>query len=376
MFNNGFSFGLSNAPMLVKGKSRSICAENPEGKVGFAGQESSNLGKSRKGRPCIDLPQGETTTLAAIEGPGVIQSIWMTCADKSANGYYILRDLVLRMYWDDEATPSVEVPLGDFFCCGFGVRAKVNSLPIVVNPTGGMNCYFPMPFRKAAKITIENQHGGVVPGFFFQINYCLLDSVPDEAAYFHAQWRRENITTAGKDFTILDGIKGRGHYVGTYLAWTALERFWWGEGEMKFFIDGDKEFPTICGTGTEDYFGGAWCFYETTDGEAKEYNYSTPFLGYPYFSENTKSHLAFDGKDWGKFDKIVDLMPKHGLYRWHIMDPIIFENDLRVTIQQIGHDMRELFERTDDISSVGYWYQVDPHGEFPTLPDVRARWPR
>jgi hypothetical protein len=240
-----------------------------------------------------------------------------------------------------------------------------------------MNCFFPMPFRKGAKITVENQHPADIGGFFYQINYTL-DEVPPETAYFHAQWRRENLTTRGKDYTIVDGVSGRGHYVGTYLAWTACERFWWGEGEMKFYIDGDKEYPTICGTGTEDYFGGAWCFYEEHEGMVREKTYSTPFLGHHYFSglESSKSYPASGGRDSRKWDNIYDLMPKHGLYRFHVMDPILFESDLRVTIQQIGHNHIELFERTDDVASVAYWYQDKPNAQFPRLPAAMMRWPR
>jgi hypothetical protein len=370
-------FGLANIALIKTGKSRSISAENPKGECGAGGKESSNLGPGRKGRPCIILPQGKETIIAEIEGPGTINHFWITCAQNGEKGYYILRDLILRIYWDNADFPSVEVPLGDFFCCGFGARSKVTALPIVVNPTGGMNCYFPMPFHKAAKITIENQHISDVPNFFYQISYTL-DTVPDNAVYFHAQWRRENLTTPKKDYTILDGVSGQGHYVGTYLAWTAMERFWWGEGEVKFYIDGDKEFPTICGTGTEDYFGGAWCFYEEHGGFQDEITYSTAFLGHHYFSglESSKSYLSFGDKDLHKMEKVYDIMPKHGLYRFHIMDPVLFESDIKVTIQQIGHNHFELFERTDDIASVAYWYQDKPYGKFPKLPATRERWPR
>lgn len=372
----GLGFGLSTAPVLTSGRTRSINAENPEGKPGCGGKEASNLGVGRKGRPCITLQQGQETVLALIEGTGVLQSFWITVTDKTDKGYYVLRDLVLRMYWDGETCPSVEVPLGDFFCNGFGARCRVNSLPIVVNPTGGMNCYFPMPFRKGAKITVENQHPGNIEGFFYQFNYCLVDSLPDEIGYFHAQWRRENITKPGQDYTIAGNITGKGQYVGTYLAWTSLERFWWGEGEMKFYMDDDDEWPTICGTGTEDYFGGAWCFYEEKDGKLVENTYSTPFLGYPYFSEQNKTYLSFGNRDFSKMDRIFDLIPKHGLYRWHLMDPVKFDRKLRVTIQQIGHNMHNLFERTDDIASVAYWYQTEPHNCFPALPAAVERWPR
>ena len=176
----------------------------------------------------------------------------MTVTDKTIAGSFVLRDLILRIYWDDESTPSVESPLGDFFCNGFGTRCEVNSLPIVVNPTSGMNCYFEMPFRKKAKITLTNEHPEFIKHIFYTFNYALTE-VPDDAMYFHAKWNREPITTKGKDYTLIDGIKGTGYYVGTYFALCALERYWWGEGEFKFYIDGDEDFPTITSTGAEDY---------------------------------------------------------------------------------------------------------------------------
>jgi hypothetical protein len=308
MHNQGLGWGLHAAPLLTNGQTRWITAENPTGEKGKGGQEASNLGVGRKGRPCITLPQGETVTLADIEGTGVIQHIWITCTDRTDKGYFVFRDLVLRMYWDNEATPSVEVPLGDFFCNGFGARAKVNSMAIAVNPTGGMNCYFPLPFRKSAKITIENQHAADIHGFFYQFHYNLVDELPAETAYFHAQWRRENITTEARDYVILDGVKGKGNYIGTYMAWAALERYWWGEGEIKFYLDGDEQWPTLCGTGTEDYFGGAWCFYEKVDGKIQETPYNTPFLGYPYYSKTDTTRADVFGED---------SVPMHGLYRWH-----------------------------------------------------------
>lgn len=256
-----FMGGLAGLPLAKHGKSRAVNAENPYGEKGKGGMAESVLGPSRKGAPCIKgLIPGSVTTLAEIEGTGVIQHIWITVTDHTDKDYYVLRDLVLRMYWDEEQEPSVETPLGDFFCCGFGRGCIVNSLPVAVNPTRGMNCYFPMPFKKKAKITIENQHECEVPAFFYQVDYCLTEEMPEDITYFHAQWRRERMTEKQKDYVILDNVKGKGHYVGTYLALTALERYWWGEGEIKFYLDGDHDYPTICGTGTEDYFGGAWSF--------------------------------------------------------------------------------------------------------------------
>ena len=183
-------FDMSQVMILDGGQSRSITGENKEGKKGAGGQASGELGKGRKGSPCTSLLTGETTVLADIEGPGIIQHIFFTVTNKTEKGCFVLRDLVLRIYWDGEEQPSVECPVGDFFCCGFGVDCAVNSLPVVVNPVRGFHCYFPMPFKKHAKITIENQHPADIGGFFYQIDYNL-KPVPENAGYFCAQWRRE-----------------------------------------------------------------------------------------------------------------------------------------------------------------------------------------
>jgi len=346
-----FGRGLGNLPMLTDVETRSISAENPDGAKGSgaradpAGKGAAReLGQGWKVRPCITLPAESTTSLAEIDGPGVIQHIWMT-VDLVA-----YRDCVLRMFWDGEDSPSVEVPLGDFFCNGHGLRCNINSLPVAVNPSVGFNCYWPMPFNEGARITIESQHPENIEGFFYQITYALGD-IPADSAYFHAQWRRSVTTRELPEHTILDGVKGKGQYVGTYLAWTQFSDGWWGEGEVKFYIDGDEEFPTISGTGTEDYFGGAWGFGGET--------YSTSFLGYPLYHRK-------EGK-----------VPKHGLYRWHIMDPIRFDEDLRVTIQALGWWPDGVYEPlTDDICSVAYWYQHEPHAPFLQLPARRQRHPR
>ncbi len=342
--------GLGTLPLLSNAKTRSISAENPTGTKGQGAQAkptekdaASQLGEGWKVRPCITLPPNSLTNLAEIEGPGIIQHIWITVKEAA------YRDCVLRFYWDGEKSPSIEVPLGDFFACGHGLRYKVNSFPIAVNPSGGFNCYWPMPFRKSCQITVENQRWEEIDVFFYQITYSLED-VPEEAAYFHAQWRRSLTPRNYPEHIILDAVAGKGHYVGTFLAWTQLSNGWWGEGEIKFFMDGDSKYPTICGTGTEDYFGGAWCFGDT---------YSTTFLGYPLWR-----------KEPGE-------VPKHGLYRWHIMDPIRFEQRLKVTIQALGWWPGIKYQPlTDDIASVGYWYQTEPHGQFPQFPTIEERWPR
>jgi hypothetical protein len=353
-------FGFDDIARIDDERSRSITAENPDGAVGAGGQAASDLGPGRKGRPCLrDVPSGATETLAEIDGPGVIRHVWLTVPDRTDAGDHVLRDLVLRCYWDGEDDPSVEVPLGDFFCNGHAQRCDVNSVPIVVAPSGGFNSYWPMPFRESARVEVESEHPGELPALFYQIDYGLT-AVDDDVAYFHASWRRENPTTPTEDFTVVDGIEGRGHFVGTYLAWTALEGHWWGEGEVKAYVDGDEEHPTICGTGTEDYVGGAWAF--TPPGADAPRTYSTPFLGYPLHDDGGD---AREGRP-----------PRHGLYRWHVPDPVRFREDLRVTVQQIGHDGRGLFERSDDVSAVAYWYQEEPHAPFPSLPSRPERVPR
>jgi hypothetical protein len=363
-----FSDGLASAPLLGVGRSRSINAENPDGRKGGAGRESSALGPGRKGRAYIGLAAGETATLADIEGPGVIRHIWMTVIDRTERHGHVLRDLVLRMRWDDEPAPSVEVPLGDFFLNGFAAKADVVSLPIVVAPHGGMNCYLPMPFAQRARVTISSEHPADIEAFFFQIDYQLVDALPAATGTLHVQWRREPMTTLGRDYTVLDGVQGRGKYIGTYLAISALEGQWYGEGEMKFYIDGDDELPTICGTGTEDYVGGAWGFQREMGGaDPQPVTYSTPYFGYPYHAT---------GLPPGHSPYARATVPRHGMYRWHLLDPIEFDSDLRVTLQQIGHDGHRLFERSDDVSSVAYWYQEEPHGAFPELPAAERRRPR
>jgi hypothetical protein len=343
---NGLGIGLGNLARLSNARSRSISAENFTGEKGRGGMAtegqgawaSRDLGQGWKVSPALILQPHSSFTLAKIAGPGAIQHIWMTCAPDK------WRKLILRAFWDDESddNPSIECPLGDFFANGWCERSNLNSLPMAVNPAGGMNCYWEMPFQKSARWTIENLAEAEVI-FFFQIDYCLTN-IPADAAYFHARWRRSNPLPYREVHTVVDGITGKGHYVGTYLAWQVNNRGWWGEGEIKFYMDGDTDFPTICGTGTEDYFGGAWN-WEHPKGEYGLY--STPFLGL---------HQVI------KPDGLYNSQQRFGMYRWHIPDPIRFEQDLRVTIQALGwrKDGRYL-PLQDDIASTAFWYQREPH---------------
>lgn len=354
---NGLNMSLGNLSRLSHAQTRSISAENFKGEKGKGGMATEGtgavpareLGQGWKVSPSISVPARTTVTLAEIPGPGAIQHIWNTVHPTR------WRQLVLRCYWDDETEPSIETPLGDFFCSGWCVRCNVASLPIAVNPAGGFNSYWEMPFRKSARITLENLSDEEIGGYYYQITYALTE-VPAEAAYLHAQWRRSNPLPYQQDHTLLDGVRGQGHYVGTYLAWGVNNNNWWGEGEIKFFMDGDQEWPTICGTGTEDYFGGAWN-WEHPQGEYGVY--TTAYLGLPQVI---------------KPDGLYRSQQRFGMYRWHVMDPIRFEQDLRVTIQALGWRValggqRRYLPLQDDISSTAVWYQTEPHAAFPTLPD-------
>ena len=349
--NNMFFNTEATLPIITGESSRAINAENPKGERGAGGKTASGLGVGRKGTPCITLKAGETAEIADIEGCGVINHIWITVTDKTSEAdRFVLRDLVFRMYWDGEETPSVECPLGDFFLNGFARGCSVNSLPMAVNPNRGMNCFLPMPFASHAKITLENQHAGDIPGFFYQVDAVLTDSIPENAARFHAQWRREKITQLKRDYVLLDNVRGRGHYIGTYLGISALERYWWGEGEMKFYIDGDGEFPSQCSTGTEDYFGGSYGF--GNDIYLNRYQtFSGLYTGLYAILGDTK--------------EMYNHQKRFMLYRWHVKDPVYFDEDFKMTIDNLGWTG----PRYDDYTSVAYWYQTEPKPVPFTLPE-------
>jgi hypothetical protein len=321
--------------------------------------------------PCIQtIKAGDSVTLMDVDGPGVIRHIWMTVTDRtSPTGPNVLRNLILEFYWDGEETPSVQCPIGDFFCCGHAQACRINSIPIMVVPNRGFNCYFAMPFEHA-RIVLRNDHNEDVPAFFYQIDYTEYDALPADAMRFHAQWRRERVTEIARDYTILDNVHGHGAYIGTYLALTALESRWWGEGEVKMYIDGDEQYPTWCSTGAEDYFGGAWSFADFDEhGRMRENTFTGPYLGFPFYSQRLAAHRESD-----YWDVATPVM--RGLYRWHIPDPIYFDSDLRVTWQQIGTEEAGNFERQDDVASVAYWYQLEPHTPFDPIGDRHFRQPR
>ncbi len=366
---SGLEMNMGNLYRMSNSKSRSISPENFTGEKGKAAMarledkdipnkaNASNaardLGQGWKVNPFIRIKPGETFTIAEITGSGAIQHIWMTPAGN-------WRSSIIRFYWDDEQEPSVECPVGMFFGNGWNVYAPISSLAICVNPGSAFNCYWAMPFRKKCRITMENVNDTETMTLYYQIDYTLAD-VPADAAYFHARYNRSNPNETSI-YTIVDHINGKGQYVGVYMALGVANNGWWGEGEIKFYIDGDSQFPTICGTGTEDYFCGSYDFdtrkKNASGVEETQYTeFCTPYSGLAQV-------IRGDGH--------YNVMQRFGLYRWHILDPVRFEKDLKITLQDLGwRTGGRYLPQHSDISSVCFWYQADPHTNFPKLPSLQ-----
>lgn len=354
-------YELGNIFKASNAESRSITAENPTGEKGRgstatfettlhnpSANAARELGVGWKLSPCVLVKAGETFTVMDNEGPGVIRHMWFTMA------WQFHRDFILRIYWDGDSNPSVECPLGDFFCNSWKQSQNILSLPINVNPHSGLNCYFPMPFKKHARITITND-SPFDRSLYYTVNYTL-EPVGDESLYFHAQWRRKNPVPFGEFYTLIDGVQGRGQYVGTFMAWQQNNNDWWGEGEILMFMDGDKKHPTIIGTGTEDYFGGAWGF----EHEGFSESFSAPYMG--YIDVQPEQKPGYTGHNLRAGSRFV-------MYRFHICDPVFFKSDLKVQMQCIGwRDGGRYLPLQDDVSSVAYWYQTLPHAPFPPFP--------
>jgi hypothetical protein len=347
---------------VADAETRSISAENPRGEKAGGAQAcpdddpsctpaARKLGKGWKVRPCLRGLEGHSAaTLADITGPGVVQHVWCTLAPQ------FLRALALRVTYDDLTEPSIHVPLGDFFANGIDGLARVQSVPVAVNPRGGMNAYWPMPFGRRLRLEVVNDGDRPVPELFYQITYAL-QALPPDAAYLHASWRRTVTTRQRPEHVILDNAAGRGQYVGTYLVWHQCTEGWWGEGEVKFFIDDDPpDAPTICGTGTEDYFGGAWGFGADDPADPGPVAYTGPYLGHPQTSFSPPG-------------KVTAAKAAHALYRWHVPDPVRFRRNLRVTIQALGWSDDGTYQPlADDIASLALWYQDVPGATAPLPP--------
>ncbi|HPM23694.1 MAG TPA: DUF2961 domain-containing protein [Phycisphaerae bacterium] len=346
----------------------------------FKSKRCSSFDRTGGNHDAIPVAPGKRLVLAAIDGPACIKHIWSTCSH--AHNRDAMRSMVLRMWWDDERTPSVEVPLADFFGGGFGICRNFWSAPLQMNPDGGrgMNCWFPMPFRRRARLEVHNEWREPIEIFFY-VDYELYPHWEADLAYFHAQWRRENPTqgwgrqdikgppnvahlkrawatpntTGAENYVILEA-RGRGQYVGCHLDVDCFQREkndWYGEGDDMIFIDGEPWPPSLHGTGTEDYFSGAYC---------PRTEYSSPYTGITQYSGSPQ---------WGEADQHWPFRGKNSLYRFHVLDPIRFNRSIRVTIEH-GHNNK----LSNDYSSTAYWYQFEPHGKFPKLLPAAKRLAR
>jgi hypothetical protein len=340
-------------------QSRAASAENPNALPGAGGVEGNGL----KGAPAIkDFKRGATETLFDVEGPGVVRHIWMTSHARRPGHY---RNIILRMYWEAHEVPSVEAPLTDFFGAAHGAGVPLSTAFVSMQEGRGLNCYFPMPFARHARVTITNETDTDIDWFFYQLDFTLGDSVTDEDGRFHAAFHRENPCPPGHDFTILDTEGGRGVYLGSVIGVRPLYKGWWGEGEVKMYIDDDQLYPTICGTGLEDYIGSAWGLGE----------HQTPWQGAPLYRDGFAS-----------------------LYRFHGPDPVYFRRRIRVDAQQMGSARKSELEkdfgdrlifnpknhprrspddgyylRSDDYCATAYWYQYPLATQRRPLPDKSLR---
>lgn len=304
------------------------------------------------------IKPGETIIIFDVKGPAVINHIWLTFNEARPNWYEPdgsanPGELIIRMYWDNASEPAVEVPLGNFFAAGFGLRNEIRSDPVTVETGDGYNCYWQMPFHKSGKITITNDGKKSARGFYYQVDYTEFKKLPKNTAYFCAQYRQEYPEELGRDYLIAD-IEGTGHYVGTVMSVRARSPYWFGEGDAKFYVNGEQE-PSIWGTGTEDYFLCAWGLNQ----------YLFDEFGCTYMSAGEE-----------------DLGVKYTLYRWHLKDPVMFTKSLRFEIEHNGWMSPDETEsgkadghvqREDDMATVAFWYQLGQPKRFYTMPSCEER---
>ncbi len=340
-------------------KSRAATMENPNAEKGKGGTAGGGI----KGSPAIKgFRRRSTATLLDVEGPGMVRHIWMTSHRREPHHY---RNLILRMYWEGSDVPSVEAPWSDFFGVAHGVGIPYHCHFLGMHEGRGMNCWWPMPFAEHARITLTNESRETIDWLFYQVDFTQGDDVTQEMGRFHARFRRENPCPYGHDFTIMETSGARGVYMGCNIGVRSLAPGWWGEGEVKMFMDGDGLYPTICGTGMEDYMGSAWGLGE----------HHTPYQGCPLHRGNFAS-----------------------IYRHHAVDPIYFQNGLKVAVQQMGAGLKGDVEkiygailiwrsknhpnrrpddgyylRSDDYCATAYWYQWPLQSEAPAFPSKEAR---
>jgi hypothetical protein len=348
--------------------SRAISFENPTGEPGKGGVAASNLGVGRKGAPNRILKPHEEVVLCDIKEAGTIRHIWMAgelihmnwIKEKPEERNKKLRSTVVRAYWDGQEHPSIECPLGDFMGLAHSKLTPYQSAVHSIGEKGALNFWLPMPFTKGAKITLTNESDTKL-NLYYQIDYTVNDNHKDDVGRLHVLFRRDNPTELKKDFEILPKRTGNGRFIGAVLGIRTLHPGWWGEGEIKCYIDGDNEFPTICGTGAEDWVGLSYGVQNTT---------------YKYHGANlvTQADTLIDAMSLNrneKNNKKVKMKPTYiSMYRWHIPDPIYWKKDMRITIQQIGCCY---YERDDDWSTATFWYEPVPSAPLPKFPGLAER---
>lgn len=357
--------------------------ENITAAKGQGGAEN----KGAKGHACDEIKAGQSVTLLDIEGPGIITRMWFTIVDRSPE---MLRSLKIELFWDGSSKPAVSVPFGDFFGIGLGKKTAFEN-ELFADPEGrSFNCFIKMPFKKSAKLIVTNESSKDLTMLFYDINLLKLDQWNNNNLYFHCYWHRDTATTLGKDFQILPKVSGKGRFLGSNIGVNANPQYkdhWWGEGEVKIYLDNDTGLPTLVGSGTEDYIGTAW-------GQGK---FCTRYTGC-LVAGGEKNQWAF--------------------YRYHIPDPVFFKNDIKVTIQQIGGNTKEKvielqkkgvpllpvtihevpkmhhlydpeksldltnkqlpegwtnFYRSDDLSSTAYFYLDKPENDLPPIQSLKIR---
>jgi len=315
--------------------SRSISFENPTGAPGVGGQAASKLGPGRKGAPARTIQPGESVQLCDLQGPGTIRHIWITTDQRPL----VQRACLIRVWWEGQENPSIECPIGDLFGFAHGKIASYQSAVHSCGPTGGRNLWLPMPFKQRARIEFTNEGPEAVP-LFYAIDYTMGDQHEADVGRLHVLFRRENPTIEKVDFELLPERKQKGRFIGSVIGIRNLHPDqWWGEGEVKVYMDGDREWPTIAGTGSEDYVGLAWGIQQAA------------FL-YNGCSLNERNFVS--------------------MYRWHLPDPIAWRQQARITIQQIAWK-DGLAETSDDWSCATFWYEPVPSAKLPPMPDLKAR---
>lgn len=343
-------------------ESRSISFENPTGEPGNGGKAASKIGIGRKGAPNKVIEAGEEVILCNIQESGTIRHIWMTGGFmdhawlEGEGREKLLRSTIIRAYWDGQEHPSIECPLGDFMGFAHGKVTSYQSAVHSIGEIGALNFWLPMPFNSSAKITLTNE-SNVEFGLFYQIDYTINDKHHDDVGRLHVCFRRENPTTQKVDFELLPKRKGKGRFIGAVIGIRKLHPGWWGEGEVKFYIDGDTKFPTICGTGAEDYVGLSYGIQETT-------------FQYHGCSLNFTCDTIIEALDCKTNEMSKYKMAYISMYRWHLPDPIFWKKECRVTIQQIGCC---LYERDDDWSTATFWYEPIPSESLPKITTVEKR---